>query len=48
MISKVPYNPAAPLPEVHLTRSFEPLPGAPAPSQSFKTRLRDWARRLFR
>jgi hypothetical protein len=48
MLSKVPYQPADPLPEVHTSRNFDPLPTAPAPSTSWKDRLRAWKRKLFR
>jgi hypothetical protein len=51
MLTKVPYQLAEPLPEVHTSRSFDPLPTAPAPSTSwpsrFKDRLRQWRRKLF-
>ncbi len=52
MLSKVPFQPAEPLPEVHTGRTFDPLPTAPAPSSSwpsrFKDKLRGWKRKLFR
>ncbi len=48
MLTKVPYQPAAPLPEVHTSRDFDPLPVAAAPSIGWKDRLRAWKRRLFR
>jgi hypothetical protein len=48
MLSKVPYQPADPLPEVHTSRNFDPLPSAPAPSASWKDTLRAWKRKLFR
>lgn len=52
MVSKVPYQAAAPLPEVHSARSFDPLPASPAPSRSWsskmKDKLRDWRKKLFR
>jgi Bacterial SH3 domain len=52
MVSKVPYESAAPLPEVHSVRSFDPLPAAPAPSHGWsskvKDKLREWRKRLFR
>jgi hypothetical protein len=48
MLTKVPYQPADPLPEVHTSRNFDPLPTASAPSISWKDRLRAWKRKLFR
>jgi hypothetical protein len=48
MLTKVPYQPPAPLPEVHTTRNFDPLPTAAAPASSWKDKLRTWRRKLFR
>ncbi len=48
MVSKTSYNPPPPLPSVHSTRDFEPLPSAPARSLSWKDRLRAWGKKLFR
>jgi hypothetical protein len=52
MVSKVPYESAAPLPEVHSVRSFDPLPAGPPPSHGWsskvKDKLREWRKRLFR
>jgi SH3-like domain-containing protein len=51
MLSKVQYQPADPLPEVHTSRSFDPLPTASVPSTAwssrFKDKLRQWKRKLF-
>jgi SH3-like domain-containing protein len=48
MLSKTPYQLTAPLPEVHTSRSFDPLPSAAPPSTGWKDKLRTWRRKLFR
>jgi hypothetical protein len=47
MVSKLPYQPAPPLPEVHASAGFEPeaAPAAP-PSTSWSNQLRDWWKRV--
>ena len=48
MISKVPYQPPPPLPEVHDVRNFDPLP-PPTPAESaWREKLDDWRIKLFR
>ena len=48
MISKVPYQPGKPLPEVRASRSFDPLPSAAAPQSGWRGKLRQWRRKWFR
>jgi hypothetical protein len=41
-VSKTPYQPPPPLPEVRASTSFEAAPQAPAPSMSWKDRFKEW------
>jgi len=46
MISKTPYDPPPPLPEVHAFSGFEPEPApAPSPSSSWSDKFRDWRKK---
>lgn len=47
MVSKAPYQPPPPLPEVHASGGFEPEPARTHPaSNSFTAELRDWWKHL--
>ncbi len=47
MVSKSPYQPPPPLPEVRPSRSFDPLPASAPAESSWRQKLRDWRRRWF-
>ncbi len=47
MVSKIPYQPPPPLPEVHASAGFEPEAApAPPPSTSWTSQLGDWWKRV--
>ena len=47
MVSKTPYQPPPPLPEVHASSGFEPEAAPPPPpSTSWSTQVRDWWKRV--
>lgn len=48
MTAKAPFQPPAALPEVRSARNFEPVPAAAPAESSWRQKLRDWRRRLFR
>ena len=47
LASKEPYQPPAPLPAVHATRNFDPLPQGQPQSSGWKEKLRALRRRIF-
>ncbi len=48
MVSKAPYEPPAPLPEVRASRSFEPTAQSAPAEAGWKQKLTDWRKRLFK
>ena len=46
-VSKVPYQPGAPLPEVHTEHNFDPSVPEPEVKISWSERMRDWRKRWF-
>ncbi len=47
LVSKTPYQPPPPLPEVRASRSFDPLPLAAPAESSWRLKLGEWRRRWF-
>jgi hypothetical protein len=48
MISKIPYEPPPPLPEVHASGGFEAEPApAPSASSSWSDKFGEWRKRWF-
>lgn len=48
MLSKVPYQRPASLPEMRDVRNFDPLPPASPADSGWREKLRDWETRIFR